>query len=406
MASSEQTKWLPPRPQSPAAGYALAALSVATALTAAYGFLHFDLPLPFTAFALCAIAVTFRFGGIGPGIFAALGSVVARTFFFEADVNFVSRLVYDLVFLIFAILMVEATRTRLELETRVADRTADLTRANDELTLEIAERTRAEETLRKNEAYLRQVQAEFARVTRLTTMGELTASLAHEVNQPIAAAVTAANTCQRWLIRDTPDIPEAREAAARVVSAATRAADIVSRIRLLFKKGPPQREQVDLNEVIREMVALLRGETDRYRVAVETELAADLPRLLADRVQVQQVLMNLMINGVDAMRDADGPRKLVITSRRADREVMLSVSDTGAGLPAEHGQQIFEAFFTTKDHGTGMGLSISRSIVQSHGGRLWAGDNVPRGASFHITLPISVEAHEGPAGTRAHRLHP
>jgi C4-dicarboxylate-specific signal transduction histidine kinase len=223
-------------------------------------------------------------------------------------------------------------------------------------------------------------------------MGELTASLAHEVNQPIAAAVTDANTCLRWLTREQPDVEEARQAASRIVKDATRAGEIISRIRLVFKKGAPQRELVDVNEVIREMIALLHGEATRYSVSVRTELS-DLPQVAADRVQLQQVLMNLMINGIDAMRDIDGTRDLIICSQRAeDGLLMVSVSDTGVGLPPQQADQIFSAFFTTKPQGTGMGLRISRSIVESHGGRLWAADNSPSGASFHVTLPIKTEA--------------
>ena len=255
--------------------------------------------------------------------------------------------------------------------------------------LDLTERKRAEEGRER----LRQLQADLAHINRVTTMGELTASLAHEVNQPIAAAVTDANTCLRWLTRDQPEVEEARQAASRIVKDATRAADIISRIRLLFKKGTPQRASVDLNEVIREMIALLRSEATRFSVSVRTELA-DLAQVMADRVQLQQVLMNLMINGIDAMRDIDGPRELIIRSQRADGQLMVSVTDTGVGLPPQQADQIFHAFFTTKPHGTGMGLRISRSIVESHGGRLWATDNSPRGASFHLTLPTKVEAHE------------
>jgi PAS domain S-box-containing protein len=245
------------------------------------------------------------------------------------------------------------------------------------------------------EEALRQAQADLAHVSRVTTMGELTASLAHEVNQPIAAAVTDANTCLRWLARDRPDVEEAREAASRVVKDATRAAEIISRIRLLFKKGTPQRELFDVNEVIREMIVLLRSEATRYSISVRTDLAPDLPRVMGDRVQLQQVLMNLLLNGMDAMKDVDTTRELIINSQPAKNEqVMVSVSDTGVGLPPQQADQIFNAFFTTKAHGTGMGLRISRSIVESYGGRLWAADNSPRGASFHLTLPTKVEAHE------------
>jgi C4-dicarboxylate-specific signal transduction histidine kinase len=226
-------------------------------------------------------------------------------------------------------------------------------------------------------------------------MGELTASLAHEVNQPIAAASTDANTCLRWLAGDTPNIEEARAAATRIVKDAQRAAEIISRTRLLFNKGTPQRELVDVNEVIREMIVLLRGETTRHSISVRTQLAADLPQVMGDRVQLQQVLMNLMINGIDAMKDADGTRDLAIKSRQAENEeVVVCVTDTGVGLPLQQAEQIFNAFFTTKPHGTGMGLRISRSIIESHGGRLWAADNSPRGASVCFALPTRAETHE------------
>jgi PAS domain S-box-containing protein len=250
--------------------------------------------------------------------------------------------------------------------------------------IDVTERKKAEEA---REA-LRETQAALARVSRVNTMGELTASLAHEVNQPIAAASTNANTCLRWLAADTPNIEEARAASMRIVTDVKRAGEIISRIRQLFQKGSSEREFVDINEIIREMIVLLRGETTRYNIVVRTDLAADLPRVMADRVQLQQVLMNLMINSVEAMKAVDGPRELSIRLQSAkDAQLMLSVSDTGVGLPQHQADQIFHPFFTTKGDGTGMGLRISRSIIESHGGRLWAADNSPRGASFCFTLP-------------------
>ena len=248
---------------------------------------------------------------------------------------------------------------------------------------------------KKTEEALRQAQANLAHVSRVTTMGELTASLAHEVNQPIAAAVTNANTCLRWLAGDNPNLEEARAAAMRIVKDGTRAAEIISRIRLLFKKGTPEWELVDVNEVIREMIVLLRVEATRYSISIRTELAADLPQVMGDRVQLQQVFMNLMLNGIEAMKDVDGTRELAIKSQREGNDhIRMSVSDTGVGLPAQQKDQIFNAFFTTKVQGTGMGLSISRTIVESHGGRLWAAHNSPRGASFYLSLPIKVEAQD------------
>ena len=257
--------------------------------------------------------------------------------------------------------------------------------------MDVTERKQAEEA---REA-LRQAQADLARVSRVTTMGELTASLAHEVNQPIAATGTDANTCLRWLACDTPNIEEARAAAMRIVKDVKRTAEIMTRIRQLFKKGSSQREVVDVNEIIREMIVLLHGEITRYNILVGTDLTADIPQVTADRVQLQQVLMNLMINGIEAMKDADRTRELAIKSRRADTDqVLVSVNDTGIGLPRKQMEKIFNAFFTTKPHGTGMGLRISRSIIESHGGKLWAADNSPRGASFNFTLPIKSEAAE------------
>src|ERR1700688_3065435 len=306
--------------------------------------------LAFNAFALSAIAITFWYGGTKPGILAAVLSALVRSYIFEPEINSISRVLYDLVFLVFALLMTGVTRARDELEVRVAARTAELTRANEDLKLEIAERNRAEEALR-------QAQGDLARISQVTTMGELTASLAHEVNQPIAAAVTDANTCLRWLTREEPDLGEAREAASRMVRDAARATEIISRIRSLFKKGTPRRELVDVNEIIRGMATLLHSEAARHSISMRTELAEGLPKIMGDRVQLQQVLMNLMINGIEAMKDVDGPRELSIKSQSAeDEQLMVSVNDTGVGLPPQQAERIFDSFFTTKQDGTGMGL--------------------------------------------------
>ena len=256
--------------------------------------------------------------------------------------------------------------------------------------MDVTERRQAE----KERERLRQVQADLAHINRATTMGELTASLAHEINQPIAAAATDARTCLRWLAREQPDLGEARESAERMVNAVTRAADIISRLRQLFKKGAPQTSLVDVSEVIREMVVLLRSEASRHSVLIITELSEDLPRVVADRVQLQQVLMNLMLNGIEAMQDTKSGGQLTIRSLRGEGgQSLISVSDTGKGLPPDQADQIFNAFFSTKAQGTGMGLSISRSIIESHGGRLWATSNSGRGATFNFTLP-SAEARE------------
>ncbi|OLB28388.1 MAG: hypothetical protein DMG41_35080 [Acidobacteria bacterium] len=243
------------------------------------------------------------------------------------------------------------------------------------------------------EEALREAQANLARVSRMTTMGELTASVAHEIKQPISAALINAKTCLRWLGRDQPDVAEAREAAARNIKDVTRASDIISGISLLFKKGALRRELLDVNELIREMIVLLHSEASRYSISIRTELAEDLPKVMADRVQLQQVFMNLMLNGIDAMKETTGGRELTIKSEAGDGQLLISVRDTGVGLPPEQADQIFRTFFTTKDKGTGMGLPISRSIIESHGGRLWVTDNSGRGATFQFTLPRTVAAH-------------
>jgi PAS domain S-box-containing protein len=254
--------------------------------------------------------------------------------------------------------------------------------------MDVTERKRSEEALR-------QAHAELAHVSRVTTMGELTASLAHEVNQPIAAAVTSANSCIRWLAGDVPNLEKARAAAMRIAKDATRAAEIISRTRLLFQKGGAQWQLANINEVIEEMTMLLHGEATRHSISVRSELTADPPQVMGDRVQLQQVMMNLMTNSIDAMKSVDGTRELAIKSQKTDNEqVLVTVSDTGVGLPPQQADRIFDAFFTTKSHGTGMGLRICRSIVESHGGRLWAGNNPVRGANFYLILPTQSEARE------------
>jgi len=378
--------------------YTIAVLSVAAALTISrWPALHLQ-DAPVSLF-LCAVILSAWFGGIWPGLLATILSAFTFYYFFLPPIHSlgvkpdeIPRLLVFMVSALFVGSLSVAQRSATESLRRARDdlrkTVQELRSTNEALQAESLERKHAEEAQR-------QAQAELARVSRVTTMGELTASLAHEVNQPIAAAVTNANTCLRWLTREHPDLEEARAAAMRIVKDGTRAAEIIKRIRLLFKKGTSERELVDVGEVIRELIVLLRGEATRYFIVVRTELEADTPPVMADRVQLQQVLMNLMLNAIDAMKDADGSRELDIKSQRAENDhVLVSVCDTGLGLPLQQADQLFNAFFTTKPHGTGMGLSISRSIVESHGGRLWAANNAARGASFSFTLPIKAETKE------------
>jgi PAS domain S-box-containing protein len=249
---------------------------------------------------------------------------------------------------------------------------------------DIEDRKRAEQEREKS----RELEADLAHINRVSMMGEMAASLAHEIKQPIGAAITSANSCLEWLAHEPPNLDRARTAAARIDKYGRRAAEIIDRIRSFYKKAPPQRELVDGNGIVYEMLTLLKGEATRSSIAMRTDLSAELPKIMVDRVQLQQVFMNLMLNGIEAMEDSGG--ELTVKSELQDGQLQFSVSDTGVGLPTEKMEQIFSAFFTTKPQGSGMGLAISRSIVESHGGRLWAAANDGGGATFHFTLPTQM----------------
>ena len=252
---------------------------------------------------------------------------------------------------------------------------------------DISERKQAEEQREK----LRQALADLAHINRVTTMGELTASLAHEIKQPVSAAIMNAEVCKDWLARDQPDMAEAQAAASRLFRDLTRVSNIITRIGSLFKKGVPQRKWINLNELIQEMISLLQGEAARHSISLHGELDDGVPNIMADRVGLQQVLMNLMLNGIEAMKEMGTPGSLTIRSKRNGHDQLLvSVADTGIGLPPENAERIFSAFFTSKTQGTGMGLTISRSIIESHGGRLWAAPNHGPGATFQFILPVEA----------------
>jgi PAS domain S-box-containing protein len=255
--------------------------------------------------------------------------------------------------------------------------------------VDCTERKRAEEELHQKEVSLREAQTELAHVSRVTTMGELAASIAHEVNQPLAGIVTNANAGLRWLAGDSPNLAEAREAIRRIIRDGNRAADVILRMRALFKKARTAKERLDVNEAIKDIVTLAQNEVRRNNVALRTELAANLPSVMSDRVQLQQVVLNLILNGIEAMSTVqDHPRELVIRTQRGedDDEICVTVQDSGIGLDPRNRERIFDPFHTTKPGGLGLGLSISRSIVESHGGRLWAVSNDGPGATFQFTL--------------------
>jgi signal transduction histidine kinase len=273
------------------------------------------------------------------------------------------------------------------------------------------ERKQAEEELHQKEVSLREAQTELAHISRVTTMGELTASIAHEINQPLAAVVNNAGACLRWLAAQ--NLEEARQSASLVIADGHRAGEIIGRIRALAKKAPPQKDWLDLNETIGEVIAMAGSEVRRNRISLQTQLANDLPLILGDRIQLQQVILNLLINAIEAMSGMrEGPQELWVSSQKvteipgesteeryedralADAEwthVLIAVRDSGPGLDPKGLDRLFNAFYTTKPKGLGMGLAISRSIIEAHGGRLWATANASKGAVFQFTLPIRDE---------------
>jgi PAS domain S-box-containing protein len=258
--------------------------------------------------------------------------------------------------------------------------------------IDMTDRKRAEEKLRASEQRFLDAQMELAHVTRVTTLGELTASISHEVNQPLAAVVNAAGACLRWLDGGTPNLDEARRALDWIIKEGNRASEVIRRVRALVNKTDIEKVPLDVNDIVREAIALVQREMDSHRVSLRMELALALPMILADRVQLQQVIINLVMNGIEAMQSVtDRPRELVIRSQQAETGVLVTVIDTGVGIFAENADRLFNAFFTTKSSGMGMGLSICRSIVEAHGGRLWVTANVPHGATFQFTLPVNAD---------------
>jgi C4-dicarboxylate-specific signal transduction histidine kinase len=240
---------------------------------------------------------------------------------------------------------------------------------------------------------LREAQAELAHVTRVTTLGELAASIAHEVNQPLAAVVANAEACLRWLGRGTPDLDAARRSVEWIIDDSNRASEVIRRVRALANKTDIEKAPLDIDDVIMEVIALVQRELTSHRISLRMGLAPALPMILGDRVQLQQVIINLVMNGIEAMQSVtDRPRELAIRSRQDEtQQVLVSVTDCGVGISVEDADRLFNPFFTTKSSGMGMGLSICRSIVEAHGGRLWATANIPHGATFQLSLPVNAD---------------
>ena len=356
--------------------YGGAALSVAAALLVARVLDLYLVTAPVSLF-LCAIMVSAWFGGIGPGLFAVALAQIAFVYYFVApthslivEIQEVPRIVIFLLPALFVVSLSAAQRNATE----------SLRRTNGALHMEIAERRRAEDAMHK-------AQAELAHVARVTTLGEMAASIAHEVDQPLSGVVINANACVRFLSGVTPNLDEVRDGLHAIARDGRRASDVIARIRALARRTVTEKEPLDVNEVIRDVVALAEGEARRIGADLRTELARDLPRVLGDRVQLQQVVLNLLLNGLDAMHAVEGrPRELLIRTHQDHQRVRVAVRDAGAGIAPDVANRIFEAFYTTKRSGLGMGLSISRTIVEQHGGRLWAVPNDGPGTTFQFTV--------------------
>ena len=369
--------------------YGLAVITVAAALVITRSLERYT---DITPLFYAAVVISAWFGGMGPGLVAVALATMAIDYYLVPPLYTLRPDLKQISFLIgfgfLAILTSWMSAKRKQAQ-------EDLRQARDELDQRVQERTaelrEANETLRERGETLQKVQTELAHVTRVMTVGELTASIAHEVNQPLAAIVTNGNACLRWLGGVKPNFLEARQAVERIIKDSYRASEVISRIRTLVKKAPPRNDRVDLNEVILEVLALAQNQARRSRVELKRELADNLPAVNGDRVQLQQVILNLVVNGMESIATSrNGERELSIsTSKDESNNLVVAVRDSGHGLDAANLERVFDAFFTTKPEGMGMGLAISRTIIESHGGRLWATSNSPHGAVFQFTLPAA-----------------
>ena len=348
----------------------------------------------------CSVMLSSWYGGLWPGVFAALLSVVALDYYFLPPLYALGISLEeapDVILFVTTALFIgwlsgEQKRAkellrdaRDELDAKVQERTTELKKANERLQSEIAEREAAEERLIR-------AQADIGRIARITTMGELAASIAHELNQPLGSIVTSGDACLRWLAAKPPNLGEVLQAVEAIIRDGTRASGVLVRIRGLLRRGEGLRERSDINDVVREVIALSDGELRRNGVSLRTEVPGDLPPVVVDRILLQQVILNLIMNAMEAMHAvSDRARVLRIrTEEQSSGSIIVLVQDSGLGIDPQHSSRMFEAFYTTKVQGIGMGLTISRSIVEAHGGRLWAIANDGPGSTFCFTLPIAT----------------
>ena len=364
--------------------FGLAIVFVAVALVPELFVVKHFFPYPFLFLFFGAVMASAWFGGMTAGLFAVVLSIISVDYFFIPPVNSFTLnaavAAYLAAFVICALLASWVSS--------VTKRSEDaLKEARDQLELRVSERTAA----------LMKTQAELTHLSRVLSMGELTASIAHEIKQPLTALVMNGHACIEWLSVNPPNLDKARTTAEKIVRDGTRAGDVLSRIRALFKKDPPARNWLDINEVIQELMVLVHAEAQKLHVPIRTELAMELPKVRGDRVQLQQVVLNLIMNGMDAMASISrNHRELLVCSwQENSNEIGVKVEDAGIGLAPETADKIFDPFFTTKPHGIGMGLSVSRSIIASHDGKLWATPRPQGGTIFQFTIPVHSKHSDG-----------
>ncbi len=355
--------------------YAIALLSVLIAFAVTLPLQRF-FPYPFLFIFFGAVMASGWFGGTGPGLLSVIFSTLLVDFFFVPPFHSfaisASAVAYFVAFVSCGLIAASIGASNRK-------NVAALKHGLDMLEIRVSERT----------AELMKTQAELAHLSQVLSMGELTASIAHEINQPLTAVVTHGHACVEWLSANPPNLEKTRQTIERIIQDGTRAAAVLSRIRALFKKEAPAKDWFDMNEVIHELTVFLRDEAVRRHISIRTDLVPGLPKVKADRVQLQQVVLNLMMNGMDAVAETTGrPKELLLSARGQDAELLVRVEDSGIGLDAETAEKIFQPFFTTKPHGIGMGLSISRSIIEAHEGHLWAVTRPAGGSIFQFTLPL------------------